>query len=161
MSSKSDVWTLLLRRKGEWLSRQELEFVGGAEAMRRLREIRVSSHAAGYTIQSRNPGHGADEYRLVERAGYVSPLRPKCVKCGHTPTKATQPTIDLRWVTGYCGVCDKRDSIFRVPDEAIFAPDAELVVVSDDATGVIVHPSAVNEDGLMDVRPVRESEAGR
>lgn len=114
MSSKSDVWTLLLSRVGEWLSRYELEMVGGAEAMRRLREIRASAYGAGYIVESRSKGKGADQYRLMKIEARTSPLRPKCVKCGHTPAKATVPTIDDRWVTGYCSVCDKQDSIFRV-----------------------------------------------
>jgi len=98
MSLRSQVWDLLIAHEGEWLPRSEIEKVGGAEATRRLKEIK--SRAVGFNILKRG-----DNYQLVR----VTTLDVElvCVKCGSQPNTETQPSVDPRWRLGRCPICGK------------------------------------------------------
>jgi hypothetical protein len=98
MSLRTQVWDLLIAHEGEWLPRSEIEKVGGAEATRRLREIR--NKAVGFDIQR----HG-DTYRLIRTTVWDADLT--CVKCGAQPVNETQPSVDPRWRLGRCPMCGK------------------------------------------------------
>lgn len=116
MSNKSEVWALLLREEGNWVTRAAIELVGGVEGMRRMREIRSECHAAGYQIRSRATNvKGSDEYMLTKVTDFVSPLPFVCVKCGNGPMGELQPSTDIsdRWRWGRCIVCDKTKTLFK------------------------------------------------
>ena len=116
MSKRQNVLNLLLARKGEWVTRAELEFVGGFEATRRLRELRTWAEGAGYTIEFREDKAGDPIYRLSQMES-VSKDKVEdwwfCQKCGGRRAKEwTQPSMDPRWRLGPCRMCDVRQSIF-------------------------------------------------
>jgi hypothetical protein len=116
VSNKSEVWALLLRNEGQWVTRAAIELVGGFEGMRRLREIRSESYAAGYQIKSRaTQVRGSDEYMLIKVVDHVSPLPFVCVKCGNGPVGDLQPSTDIsdRWRWGKCMICDKARTLFK------------------------------------------------
>lgn len=103
MSLREQVWDLLLAHEGEWIPRSEIEKVGGAEATRRVREIR--KRITGFDIQNRG-----DKYRLVRVTTNPSDLT--CTKCGGPPRGETQPSVDARWRLGHCSICGK-SAIFQ------------------------------------------------
>jgi hypothetical protein len=98
MSLRSQVWDLLIAHEGEWLTRSEIEQVGGAEATRRLKDIK--NKVVGFDIKRRG-----DSYRLVRTTVFEQGLT--CVKCKAPPNSETQPSVDPRWRLGRCPMCGK------------------------------------------------------
>ncbi len=146
MSNKRDVWGLLLKRQDQWLSRAEIEFVGGPEAMRRLREVRSEAFSAGYEVQSR-PGPGnSDEYRMVRLAPGVSPIRStlRCVKCWNAPVGTVSPSVDPRWSLGRCVVCDRSDSIFA--SKTAYEQQTGMHAPVQDAPAPVAMPVPVDDE---------------
>jgi hypothetical protein len=121
VSNKTDVWNLLLSRLDTWVTRTEIEFVGGAEGMRRLRELRDGLYAQGYSLAVRTSAADGrtQEYRLSKVASLeaVSETEPRtrwrCVKCGFRPSEGTQPSMDERWRIGPCHICKRKDATFE------------------------------------------------
>lgn len=96
MSLRAQVLDLMFKNEGVWLTRSEIEKVGGAEATRRLREIRAK--AVGYDIERKG-----DSYRLVRTDAGDQTLI--CLKCKSNPNSETQPSMDPRWRLGRCPLC--------------------------------------------------------
>jgi hypothetical protein len=103
MSHRSQVWNLLVRYEGQWVTRAQIEAVGGAEGTRRLREIR--ERITGFSIDVEG-----DRYRLVRFTTSDSDLA--CAKCGAPPNEPTQPSVDPRWRLGRCYSCRNKSAIF-------------------------------------------------
>lgn len=119
MSNKREVWNLLLKNEGHWVTRAAIELVGGVEGMRRLREIRSDAYAAGYIVKSRPTGvKGADEYMILKYETHISPLPFACVKCGNGPVGEMRKSTDMadRWRWAKCVVCDETNSLFKRVD---------------------------------------------
>jgi hypothetical protein len=115
VSNQTAVWSLLVAQQGHWVSRAEIEKVGGLESLRRLREVRSQSVARGFIFEQRRKG-GVLEYR-------VTPLNPQqtlspgwvCAKCGARPANDPQPSTDGqdRWRIAWCVPCNNPRSIFQ------------------------------------------------
>jgi hypothetical protein len=117
MGTREAVWTLLNSRLGDWVTRAEIDFVGGAEGTRRLRELRTFVAGTGMTIENRvryHDGQRQEEYRLVR---YVEPDpvagRWVCTKCGAPPTGVTTNSMDPRWRLGHCFPCKIKQATFE------------------------------------------------
>jgi hypothetical protein len=113
VSNRLDVWNLLVARQGEWVTRAQVEQVGGLESMRRLREVRGMALGQGYSFDQRKTD-GLLEYRLDALTEQVrSPW--SCVKCEGQPAGHLQPTTDTadRWRTGWCVLCGNKKAIFK------------------------------------------------
>jgi hypothetical protein len=121
VSNRTDVWTLLLQRLGTWVTRTEIEFVGGAEGMRRLRELRDTVYLQGYSLTQRQSAADGRtlEYRLTKieptlRSVDAGPVVIwRCLVCGGRPAEGTQPSIDPRWRIGRCSPCRNKDATFE------------------------------------------------
>lgn len=120
MSNRNDLWALLLARKGEWIAREDLNFVGGYDAVRRMRDIRQDIIASGqFRLEERKAEGGVIEYRLIELepdpASQNARFLYRCAKCGSHPTDymTTQPSIDPRWRLGTCDICREKNATFR------------------------------------------------
>ena len=125
MTNRSDVWNLLLARKGEWVPRADIQFVGGESWDRRLREVQEDVVKAGnLRLERKAEGNTVTHVRLValeERHGRDSSQRYnwECVTCLNSPLRMseTQPSMDPRWRLGVCWYCDKkgkRQATFRL-----------------------------------------------
>jgi hypothetical protein len=121
MGSRDEVWNLLQSREGDWISRADIDFVGGAEATRRLRELRTFVAGHGMSIENRmthdEQGRRREEYRLT-RYAQPDPVtgRWACTKCGAPPTGVTTNSMDPRWRLGVCYPCkNKRATFERLP----------------------------------------------
>lgn len=115
MTARSEVWALLAANEGRWVSRAEIEKVGGAESMRRLREVRTAALASEFTFEQRQTIGTLLEYRLVNLHSHErSPWR--CTKCGAPRSDLDlQPSTDARdrYRLGPCAVCSNKHAIFR------------------------------------------------
>lgn len=112
MTARNEVWTLLLSNEGQWLTREDIEKVGGLESMRRLREVRSSALATGYEFEQRQTIGNLLEYRLVRHPGRRDWV---CTKCGvDVPGYDLQPSTDERdrYRLGHCSVCKNRGAVF-------------------------------------------------
>ena len=111
MGNRSDLWTLLNDREGQWVSRDNIDYIGGHDAGRRMREIRESLATSGsHRLEERKDGEGRMSTGWSRSAtSEASNLRYRwwCVKCkGHPPDYGrTSATMDERWRMGYCSIC--------------------------------------------------------
>lgn len=114
VSNRSAVWSLLLARQGSWVTRDEIESVGGYEAMRRLREVRSAALSQGYSLQQREV-KGLLEYTLVPIEEQAKADGWVCAKCGAKPVGQPQPSTDTldRYRLGWCPVCNKKNAPLR------------------------------------------------
>lgn len=116
MTQKQALWDLLRARANQWVDRDTLDFVGGEDTGRRMRELRTNVTASGqWVLEERRDHRGRLEFRLIpilseqpedERARF----RYRCKTCGSHPydiTK-TQPSLDPRWRLGTCTICRQR-----------------------------------------------------
>ena len=117
MSNRADVWNLLRKRSPLWVSRYDLNMVGGLEATRRLREVRADAPTFGYEIQDRPSKDGKTlEYRAMPIS--EEPDRNeqgeawKCVACG-TSGHRLHSTVDPRFRLGRCSACSDSKAVFR------------------------------------------------
>ena len=127
MGNRQDIFLLLQQREGEWVSRDDINFVGGEDAGRRMRELREDIAKQGqYRLDERVDGHKRLEYRLVKiafdmnettDAKRIERYKWVCTTCdSHPPSMdKTQPSIDPRWRLGPCTPCrNKRASFKRI-----------------------------------------------
>lgn len=117
MGTRDAVWNLLQSRMGDWVTRADIDFVGGAEGTRRLRELRTFVAGRGMTIENRTTylaGRSVQEYRLV-RHREPAPTRERwvCVKCGAPSTGVTTNSMDPRWRLGRCYPCKNKRATFE------------------------------------------------
>jgi hypothetical protein len=118
MSKRAEVWALLTSRPGEWITRREIEQVGGYEGTRRLRELRGMAFQSGWLFDQRKGEDGTDEYRVRTRDSGpdTSPIQRgwNCAKCGSLPANYPQPSTDLRdrWRIAWCMPCGNKKAIF-------------------------------------------------
>ena len=121
MSNRTDLWNLLIQRAGDWIAREDLDFTGGTDAQRRMREIREDIVASGqYRLEEKKGAQGVVTHvRLIEIQHDV-PVQSqryqwRCVKCHSHPADFmnTQPTLDPRWRMGPCTICPERNATFR------------------------------------------------
>lgn len=120
MGNRADLWSLLIQRKGQWINRADIDFVGGHEAGRRMREIRTSLIGnPKYRLDERDNVHGLRIYRLIEistdaqRAAAHEVWR--CKKCSARLMDLTlsQRTMDDRWRFARCTGCGDKKAIFE------------------------------------------------
>lgn len=119
MTNRSDLWNLLLAREGQWIDRDNIDFVGGAEAGRRMREIRADIAKAGsFRLDERRNAKGRFEYRLqripVEEVAPDAPEIWRCRNCHSRVARSqTVASMDERWRLGRCPSCGERKSVFE------------------------------------------------
>lgn len=111
MGNAQDLWALLTSRLGQWVSRDDINFVGGSDASRRMREIRERLSTVGtHRLDRREDAKGRFEYRLTQIAPELQANslrhRWKCVKCGQAPLAYadTQASMNPNFRLGKC-VC--------------------------------------------------------
>ena len=115
MTNTQDLYQLLRSREGQWVSRADLNFVGGLDTGRRMRELRQQIGRGGVERLDERPGPDrALEYRLVnlssaEKQQNLERFNWVCAKCESYPLSMSvlQPSIDPRWRIGPCGKCGK------------------------------------------------------
>lgn len=119
MSNRTALWTLLIERQGDWIKRDDLLFVGGVDAPRRMRDLKDDIVKSGqYRLEERTVDR-VIEYRLVELP--PDPERKsqrylwRCSSCQSHPQDymLTQPSLDPRWRLGKCGICGEKNATFR------------------------------------------------
>ena len=121
MTNRTDLWALLIQRAGDWISREDLDFTGGTDAQRRMREIREDIVSSGqYRLEEKR---GANNIVTHVRLIQIESDTPKqglrfiwrCVKCSSHPADymLTQPTLDSRWRMGPCSICPDKNATFR------------------------------------------------
>jgi hypothetical protein len=119
VTNRTALWGLLTQRLGEWISRDNIDFVGGGDAARRMRELREAVLNSGtHRLEERRGKDGRFEYRLLEIP--VEQVRVnerrfwRCVKCGSPPMDfaQTMAAMDERWRMGRCSVCHADKAIF-------------------------------------------------
>lgn len=120
MTKREDVWNLLQQRLDTWVTRSEIDFVGGLEGSRRLRELRQVI-PGGYVLDERTDSDGHSKmYRLrkVDQEPIANDPYYRCNGCGVTRRKsALLASIDQRYRIGHCNVCKGR-AIWTAPQEA-------------------------------------------
>jgi hypothetical protein len=123
MTNRQDIWNLLVSRAGEWIDRDDLNFVGGEDAARRMRDIRNDVIASGeWRLDERKDDRKRIQWMLVK----IAPLneadapqllrhRYRCTNCQSIPFDYmhTQPTLDPRWRMGKCNVCRTNPAMFK------------------------------------------------
>lgn len=126
MTKGTDIYHLLVQREGQWVTRDDINFVGGEDAGRRIRELRDPIAAAGvYRLEERVDTERRLEFRLVK----IEPIdlaadedtqvqqrqryRWACIECGSYPAGATIASIDPRWRMGPCGACRNTRATFK------------------------------------------------
>lgn len=109
---RTAVHNLLQERMGQWVTRADIESVGGYEAMRRLREVRRQVRSFGLLFETRtDPQTGLLEYRVTRPL--VSGPRWACQKCGRLAAPdSLQPSIDPRWRLAHCPIC-RRSTVYQ------------------------------------------------
>lgn len=110
MTNRDRVKALLLARRGEWVSRRDIVFVGGEEGTRRLREIRAELENAGYRVHQRKSPDGSTAYRLEEPPPMdFNPAKAPwvCINCQAPLSGDSQPSMDPRWRLARCWRCKK------------------------------------------------------
>lgn len=127
-SNRADLWSLLANRMGQWIDRDDINFVGGSDASRRMRELKDSVLLSGtHRLEERRDDSGRYEYRLVEipleARNHPERQRWECVKCGTRPLdfSQTKASLDPRWRLGRCGVCNNENATYRERREARLA----------------------------------------
>jgi len=115
MTNRSDIFNLLRTRAGTWVGRDDLNFVGGSDTSRRMRELQEDvARSTEWRLEERRDDQKRYEYRLMP----IIPDPPRvrgiyrCVKCGSRPDSVTMASIDERWRLGHCPVCGK-DATFQ------------------------------------------------
>jgi hypothetical protein len=118
MTNRSDIFSLLRARAGTWVGRDDINFIGGADAGRRLRELNEDVAKSGeWRLESQRDAQNRYEYRLMP----IIPDAPRvkgiyrCVKCGSRPNSVTMASIDERWRIGQCPVCGKNATFQKSP----------------------------------------------
>jgi hypothetical protein len=116
MTKRIEVLNLLMARENQWVTLSELQFVGGFEATRRLRELREGGMQAGFIIDvGTSLHHGSDEptYRLRRVEESPGTEFWVCNKCGARRARQfTQPSMDPRWRLGPCIICGNKQAVF-------------------------------------------------
>lgn len=115
-NNRRAVWDLLRDRLDQWVTRAEIDFVGGAEGTRRLRELRDSVHRSGYAIDHEvNPITRESRYRLREVEQQPEDAEVwVCGGCGTRTRKGlTERSMDERFRLGHCVGCGSRRAVFR------------------------------------------------
>jgi hypothetical protein len=120
MSKAQDIFTLLKEREGTWVTRDDLNFVGGSDAARRMREMRDNVSTSGqYRLDERLDQQKRLEYRLVKIDPHgtdaLARTQWSCTKCDSYPSdmKTLQPSMDPRWKMGHCRYCRNPRAIFK------------------------------------------------
>jgi len=119
MSSRTQLWTLLTNRIGEWVSPDDILFVGGPDATATMRGIvRSLKDSTTYQLEERRNQHRQTEYRLTPLAEESSEERNRrmawrCNVCGNPPGSMPQTTMDLRWRMGNCRHCHNPKAIYE------------------------------------------------
>jgi hypothetical protein len=116
MTNREAVWNLLQSRVGDWITRAEIDFVGGAEGTRRLRELRTFVAGHGMTIETRaryHDGQQQQEYRLVKYETAKVAGHWVCTKCGAPPTGATAASMSPKYLLGPCFPCKIKQAVFQ------------------------------------------------
>lgn len=118
MTNRQDIYNLLRTRAGTWVSRDDLNFLGGQDTSRRMRELEEDVARSGeWRLESQRDAQKRYEYRLMP----IIPDPPtvvgiyRCVKCGSRPGSVTVASIDSRWRIGHCPVCGKGATFERSP----------------------------------------------
>lgn len=120
-TNRQDLWTLLQAREGQWVNRDDLNFVGGEDAARRMRDIRKDVERSGqWILDERKDGRHRIEWRLskIERH---TPERLKwaCTACGTYPQsyERTMATLDPRWrMAARCWACRVAPAYYQRAD---------------------------------------------
>ena len=107
MTNRQHIWSMLVSRLDQWVTRQDIDFVGGTAADRRMREIKENLPAE-YALDVRRAANGTYEYRL--RQVSLDPEKRnqrydwQCVQCKSYPraVEELQPAVDPRYRLGKC-----------------------------------------------------------
>jgi len=121
-TNRQSIFDLLRARDGQWVSRADIDFVGGHDAGRRMRELEAELGSSGqWRLESRESEGRLLEYRLVALAPDPAAQRERqrwvCTKCDSFPysSENLQPTMDPRYKMGRCPRCKgKTPSIFKM-----------------------------------------------
>lgn len=119
MSHTTDIYQLLVQREGEWVLRDDLNFVGGEDTGRRMREVRdLVAHQGQYRLDEKTDDQRRIVFRLVRLNGVATDTERtkwQCVTCQSFPVAGTLgPSADTsdRWRIGQCAPCKNRRAIF-------------------------------------------------
>lgn len=115
-TKRSAVWDLLRSREGEWVTRAEIDFVGGAEGTRRLRELRQSIHKAGFTLDVQvHPITRESRYRLrVVEDDDPNATLYECANCGlRQRANHLTRSMDERYRIGDCPACGEKRAVWK------------------------------------------------
>ena len=121
-SNRQSIFDLLKAREGQWVSRADINFVGGEAADRRMRElVSVLSTSGDWRLESREGERRVLEYRLTAIDASPQEKRERlqwvCAKCESHPwdVRLLRATMDPRYKTGRCPRCKgKTPSIFKM-----------------------------------------------
>lgn len=121
MSNRADLWALLIQRAGQWVRREDLDFTGGHDAGRRMREIRDDIVASGqYRLEEKKGANGLVTHVRLIQIEHTAPKQSmrfmwRCTKCDSHPADymTTQPSLDPRWRFGPCTICPEKSATFR------------------------------------------------
>lgn len=118
MTNRQALWDLLLARQGQWVNRDDLNFVGGEDAARRMRDIRKDVERSGqWILDERKDKRARIEWRLtkIDRA-VPERMQWTCTTCGSYPQDfaRTYASIDPRWrMAERCWACRTSPATYK------------------------------------------------
>lgn len=118
MTNRQSLWDLLASQEGKWVPRENINFVGGNDAGRRMREIRADLMAnPEYRLDERRRADGQYEYRLMKVPPEAQKVNAeaiwRCRKCSARLVGISMASIDPRWRLAKCQGCGDKHAIFE------------------------------------------------
>ncbi len=120
MSKTQDLFHLLVQREGQWVRRDDLNFLGGEDTGRRMREVAENvAKSNQYRLDERVDEHRRLEYRLVKLAIDNPEQRERyrwvCAKCDSHPVslQTVVASLNPQYRVGPCGPCRTKQSVYK------------------------------------------------